>query len=1048
MEARTGASRKPPEGGPANDTPCWRSLEELADSEGFRRWARHGGLESDGPWNDPVRRRQFLSLLAASLGLAGLGGCDVQPPGETILPYVRQPEEMVLGRSLFFATTAAIGGDAVGLLVESREGRPTKIEGNPQHPASLGGTDALVQAAVLGVYDPDRSQTVRYRGQIRSWDDAQEAIAGAMAAQRPKKGAGLRLLTEPVTSPTLAAQIGDLLARYPRAEWHQYEPAGRDGVRQGALLALGEDVSTQYRFDRAEVVLSLDADFLASGPGHLRYAREFAARRTAPDAPPAGPWNMNRLYMVQSTPTISGAKADHCWPLRAAEVETFARRFAAALDGRLPPPAAGESLLSGKLERAAGAILRDLRAHAGACLVIAGDQQPAAVHALAHAMNHALGNVGKTVIYSDPVEARPEDQIASLRRLVDAMDRGQVELLVILGGNPALTAPRDLAFAERLLALDGTGKAKVPLRIHLGLYEDETSARCDWHLPEAHFLESWGDARAYDGTASIVQPLIAPLYGGKSSHELVAALAGQPQRPVREMVRDHWRGVWESRQPSAAKQETVRGKAEREDAFARFWKTALHEGVVAGTAAPPKAVSLKDDWFRNLPAALAPAAGAGKGEGLELIFRPDPALFDGRFANNGWLQELPKPLTRMAWGNALLMSPAVAERFGLSCRPSGHGGEHGEATADVVELRYGGAALEVPIWPLPGHPDGSLTLHFGHGRTLAGNVGNGVGVDAYRLRTSAAPWFGAGAEIRKTGKQSLLACTQYHHLMEGRDPVHVGTPGEYQKARGSIAAGPAHAEAAAADSISLYPGFAYEGYRWGMAIDLSACIGCGACVAACQAENNIPVVGKEQVMRGREMHWIRVDRYYQGGAENPKTYFQPVPCMQCENAPCELVCPVEATVHSAEGLNDMVYNRCVGTRYCSNNCPYKVRRFNFLAYADFHDPALAPARNPEVTVRSRGVMEKCTYCVQRITQARIRADREDRRIRDGEVVTACQAACPARAISFGDLNDPRSRVRRRKALARDYRLLDELNTRPRTSYLAGLENPNPEIEAS
>ncbi len=642
-----------------------------------------------------------------------------------------------------------------------------------------------------------------------------------------------------------------------------------------------------------------------------------------------------------------------------------------------------------------------------------------------------------------------------------------------------------------MLAESSPGKAKVPLRIHLSQYVDETSARCDWHLPEAHYLESWSDARAYDGTASIVQPLVAPLYGGKSSHEIVAALSGEPQRSGHELVQDYWRGVWYGRNwiggsqslslkflmhgliddaerplitvmgqmkmSDAARQmmmpDAARQRAQLEDGFARFWRAALNDGIVAGTAQPSFKLPLMRERVAQLQKAGHTATGAS---GLEILFRPDPTLFDGRLANNGWLQELPKPLSRLTWDNAVLLSPATAERLGLSFAPSGHGGEHGETTVDVVEIRYRGATLEAPVWAMPGQPDDCVTVFFGQGRTMAGSVGNGVGYNGYALRTSAAPWFDSGAEIRKTGKRFPLACVQYHHEMAGRELVRSGTVQENPQGRRSISvgkrsegdAGPAGpGEPARQPSLYRESDYPYDGYKWGMAIDLTACTGCGACVAACQAENNSPVVGKEQVQRGREMHWIRIDRYFEGGDENPKTVFQPVPCMQCENAPCELVCPVAATAHSAEGLNDMVYNRCVGTRYCSNNCPYKVRRFNFLHFADYGTPSLKLMRNPAVTVRSRGVMEKCTYCVQRITEARIRADREDRTLRDGEVATACQAACPAGAIAFGNLNDPQSQVSKWKSLEVHYALLADLNTRPRTTYLAELEESQPRDQA-
>jgi Fe-S-cluster-containing dehydrogenase component len=599
--------------------------------------------------------------------------------------------------------------------------------------------------------------------------------------------------------------------------------------------------------------------------------------------------------------------------------------------------------------------------------------------------------------------------------------------LIMLSGNPVYTAPVDLGFAEQL--------AKVPLRIHSGLYEDETSAYCHWHIPETHYLESWSDIRAYDGTATILQPLIAPLYSGKSAHEILSAVAGKSGETSYDIVRNYWKG------------QKMAGD------FESGWRRAVHDGVVAGTAFQPKAVKLKastNEWLARPPSPAdtqkptpdTRSAPAETGSSLEISFRPDPTLFDGRFANNGWLQELPKPLTKLTWDNAALVSPKTAQRLGLSYRIGARGGEHGRVFVDVVEIRYEGHSLRAPAWIVPGHADECVTLHLGYGRTRAGKVGNGTGFNAYAIQTANAPSYGTGAEVRRIGTQFTLACTQFHHSMEGRDLVRAATLEEYRK-KPDFAQGEHPHESEG----SLYPGFKYEGYAWGMAIDVNACIGCNACVVACQAENNSAVVGKTEVTRGREMHWLRIDRYYKGSPDNPETYHQPVPCMHCENAPCELVCPVGATSHSHEGLNDMVYNRCVGTRYCSNNCPYKVRRFNFFQYADFETPSLKPLRNPNVTVRSRGVMEKCTYCVQRINAAKIEAEKENRQVRDGEIVTACQAACPTEAIFFGDINNRDSVVAKAKADSLSFGLLTELNTKPRTTYLAKLRNPNPEIKS-
>jgi len=977
----------------------WRSLEELAESPHFEEFLHREFPRRASEWADPVGRRGFLKLMAASLALAGLQACTGKPK-ETIVPYARAPEEIVPGKPLFFATSAALTGSGVGLLVESHEGRPTKIEGNPDHPASLGAADVFAQASLLALYDPDRSQVHTYLGDIRPWAAVLAEIRMLLERQRLRRGAGLRLLTQTVLSPTLAHQIRGLLQEFPQARWHQYEPVGRDSAREGGRLAFGRYVNTIYQVDKADVLVALDSDFLASGPGFLRHARQFARRRRRPASNPGA---MSRLYAVECAPSATGAMADHRLPLRASEIEAFARTLAALVRGEIRQ-AAGVPY-AGWVE----AVARDLLRHRGTSLVIPGEQQPASVHAWAHVINHSLGNSGSTFIHTELVEAEPVDQGASLRDLVAAMNAGQVEWLIILGGNPVYDAPADLRFGEAL--------KKVPVRMHQSLYQDETSELCQWHVSEAHYLEAWSDTRALDGTAGIIQPLIAPLYNGKSAHELLAAFSAQPERSGHDIVREYWK--------------TQRPVEDLE----RFWRKSLNDGFIAGTALPPIRVSLKTDWASQSARAVA-------SEELEIVFRPDPAVFDGRFANNGWLQELPKPITRLTWDNAALLSPATAERLGLgSRRISTTGGEHGQVFVEMVELSYQGRTLRAPVWVVPGHAENCVTLHLGYGRTRAGRVGTGAGFNAYLLRTSAAPWSGQGLRIRKTGDQFPLACVQLHHNMEGRAPVRAASLEEF--IRNPAFASENHEEAS---KLSLYPAYKYTGYAWGMAIDLNACVGCNACVVACQAENNIPVVGKTEVMRGREMHWLRIDHYHRGSPDNPEIYFQPVPCMHCENAPCELVCPVGATVHSAEGLNDMVYNRCVGTRYCSNNCPYKVRHFNFLQYSDWETPSLKLMRNPNVTVRSRGVMEKCTYCVQRINAARIHAEKENRSVRDGEIQTACQQACPAEAIIFGNINDPASRVARMKAEPRNYGLLAELNTRPRTTYLAAVRNPNPELE--
>jgi MoCo/4Fe-4S cofactor protein with predicted Tat translocation signal len=990
-----GVRRKPDGAGPRR---YWKSLDELADAPAFLDFLHREFPEQASMFEDAKGRREFMRLMGASLALAGLTACTKQPE-EKILPYVRQPEQLVLGRPLFFATAAGHDGYARGILVESHEGRPTKVEGNPDHPASLGASDVFGQAHVLGLYDPDRSKTVLYVGQDRSWADFRAALRDALDKQKPRGGAGLRFVTGRVTSPTLAAQLSRVLAAFPQAKWVSWEPAGRDNTRAGAVLAFGEPLEAQYRFDQADVILSLEADFVASHPASLRLVREFASRRKPGGERP----EMNRLYAVEGSPTSTGASADHRLPLRSSEIEGFARAVASGL---------GVQAEGGAPHAWAGPVAKDLKRAGARALVIAGESQPPAVHALAHAMNEALGAVGTTVSYTAPAEARSVGETAALQELVGEMQAGAVEVLVVLGSNPAYTAPADLEIAK---ALD-----KVPLRIHHGLYVDETAVRCHWHLPASHGLESWGDLRAADGTVSIVQPLIAPLYGTLSEIEVLAGFGEGPQKGY-ELVRARW--------------EEELGALE----FEKRWNRALHDGWVAGTAFAPKTVKVTHgEWTK----AGAKASAAG----LEVAFRTDPSVFDGRFANLGWLQELPKPLSKVTWDNVALVSPKTAAALG---------GVKTEQTAlghvtDVAELRLGGRTVKAPLWVLPGHADGAVTVHLGFGRTRAGQVGTGVGFDAYSLRTSGAPWTAGGLEVVKTGETARIACTQDHWTMEAtaqqqaheRHVVRAVTLAELVEDPAAVHK-LGHEEKA---GLSMYPEHRYEGHAWGMSIDTSACVGCNACVTACQSENNIPVVGKDQVGRGREMQWIRVDRYYEGPPEGPDTFHQPVLCMHCENAPCEVVCPVAATVHSEEGLNDMVYNRCVGTRYCSNNCPYKVRRFNFLLYQDWDTPTFKMMRNPEVTVRSRGVMEKCTYCVQRISRARIDAKNQGRDMKDGDVVTACEAACPAQAIVFGDVNDPQSRVSKLKAGERSYGLLTELQTKPRTTYLAAVRNPNPEIK--
>ena len=983
----------------------WRSLEELAGSPEFQDMLHREFPKGASEWVDSVSRRGFLRLMGASLAMAGMTGCTKLPLQE-IVPYVRQPEQLIPGVAMYYATAFTLSGYANPLLVESHLGRPTKIEGNNLHPASLGGTDVFAQASILGMYDPDRSQAITHLGDVDSWATFAKEIKGALAVQKTLGGAGIRVLTQTISSPTLKDQMHAFLAMYPKAKWHVYEPVNRDNALEGAKLAFGEAVETQYRLENAAVIVSLDADFLYAGfPGNVRYIRDFAKKRN-PDS------EMSRLYVVESNPSSTGAKADHRLPLRAVDVEPFARALASAIGVN-----GGGAMASGDTAKFISALAGDLQKHKGASVIIAGDHQPPAVHALAHAMNAALGNVGKTVVYTDPVDANPVNQTESLRDLVSDMRAGNVDLLVIMGGNPVYDAPADLGFG------DCVKNSKVGLRIYHGLYENETAELCHWNVNEAHYLEAWSDGRAYDGTVSLVQPLIAPLYAGKSAHEMLSALVGVSDASGYDIVRGYWQ------------------KQNAGPEFEAWWRKTLNDGFVEGSAYTPKAVSLK---LPSLPVRTCrrPENDANSdANSLEINLRRDPSVYDGQFANNGWLQELPKPMSKLTWDNAVLMGPRMADREGIK-------------TMDVVTLELGERKITGPVWIQAGHPDHSVTVHLGYGRRKAGRAGTGAGFDAYALRTTNALWFATGGKLTKTGDHYQLASTQGYQTMDTGDGatrplVREATLEEYRKE-------PKFAkEDEPPPTLTLYPGYDYKKSpdAWGMTIDLNACVGCNNCIVACQSENNIAVVGKEQVVKGRHMHWIRVDAYYQGDRDAPKAHFQPVPCMQCENAPCELVCPVGATVHSSEGLNDMVYNRCVGTRYCSNNCPYKVRRFNFLLFQDWETPQYKLMRNPDVTVRSRGVMEKCTYCVQRITQHRIDAEtaavRENRefKIEDGSLQTACQQSCPADAIVFGNINDPNSRVAKLKALDRNYGLLADLNTRPRTTYLAEIRNPNPELEA-
>lgn len=1085
----------------------WRSLEELADTPAFQEMLHREFPENATEWGgDSLSRRRFLTLMGASLALAGLSGCS-KSPNEKILPYVIQPEGILPSKPQFYASAISLGRHVTGVLVESHMGRPTKIEGNPDHPGSLGATDVFAQADILSMYDPDREGTVMYLGRTRIWEDAFREISLAV---EKAGGAGVRILTETITSPTLATQLQSLL------EFKKKDGAGKEiQPFQGAKVVVheateataeaaaikasfNEDLTPIYDLEKADIIVSLDADFLCGPGAGLRQAREFGKRRRIDPTEPfkekksahgvyqndAYGSRLNRLYVLESMMSPTGSLADHRLALKPTEIEAFARALAAKLG--VEGVADADNPVATKHKKFLDALVGDLtklyddekkewtgKRDEGTTLIIPGAYQSAAVHQLAHAINAKLGNLKKTVTFVEPAHKLPlkAEQTQTLDELIADMKAGSVKVLLILGGNPVYTLPPAMGFEEAL--------KKVELRVNISLFANETSAQCHWHLPRTHPLEEWSDARTFDGTATIVQPLIAPLHAGRSAHEILAGLGSDPSLSGRDVVKTYWQ-KWYVANKANLKDERSK------ESFDLFWKKTLRDGVIEASAFKAKDAAIQKVDFGKLP----------RVGDYEVVFQPDPALFDGRYANNGWMQEFPKPITKITWDNVAHMSPATAEKLGIKVRLGARGGEHGETYIDRVKLKVDGREILIPAWIVPGHAEGCISLTLGYGRQRAGRVAlseerKPVGVDVNPLRKHAAQWSAEIEPPTREGGRHLVACTQAHHSVEGRDLVrtvvatshyhedhfhysfeihrsgHHGGHGhdphgaedphhhdEGKEKKAETPADPANPLRKPLDTL-LPAEEQQKGYqRWGMVINLGACTGCSACVIACQAENNIPVVGKDQVNRGREMHWLRIDRYYATDSAHPEeveTYHQPMPCQQCEKAPCEQVCPVSATVHSDDGLNDMVYNRCVGTRYCSNNCPYKVRRFNFFGYQDYADNSLKLLRNPEVTVRTRGVMEKCTYCVQRIRAAEIEARRESRLIRDGEVVTACQAVCATGAITFGDLGpkerekEPTSTVGKLSRSAINYTILDELNTFPRTSYLAAIRNPNPAL---
>jgi molybdopterin-containing oxidoreductase family iron-sulfur binding subunit len=952
--------------------PVWRSLEQLAETARVPQGEFPMGAAEPPP---ELSRRGFLQLVGASAALAGLQACH--PPREKIVPYVNQPPEVTPGNPLHYATSFTLGGYATGLILAAREGRPVKVEGNPAHPASLGAAGALEQAVLLDLYDPARLEGIRRRGGAMAWRTFLAEIAKLAQGHEADGGARLRFLVGPDASPLLGDLRRRLQVRFPKARFHAYSALAEDSALEGSRIAFGRALDAHLHLDRAAVILSLDADFLSAPGESLRLSREYASRREPGE-------RLSRLYVAETALTLTGANADHRFRLKPSEVASFARSVA-ALVGALP---GGDP----KASRQAKAVAEDLLRNRGRSVVAAGPRQPPAVHALAHAMNAALGNAGSTVTYSAPVLAEAAGP-ASLRELARDIDAGQVDTLVVTAWNPVYTAPAGLDF--------GAALAKVPNAIYLTLREDETSRRASWVVAASHPFETWGDGRSRDGTVSLQQPVIAPLRESVGPADLLAAFLEQGEKGAYQLLRAYWQG---------------RSGPD----FELQWERWLQQGVVPGTAEPAETPAVRGEAVAAAARALAPASG------MELAFAVDSRVLDGRFAGNAWLQELPDPLTKITWDNAAYLSPATAQRLGL-------------ATGQLAKFSCRGRTVEAPVWVLPGHADDAATLPLGYGRTVESAAGKGVGFDAYRLRQADAPWFDSGLTVAPAAGKHAFATTQTHFSMEGRPLALDFTAAGWRKNGPAEVAEHRGTEATIQEPVD----YSKQDYKWGMAIDLSRCTGCSACVIACQEENNIPVVGKEQVANGRVMHWLRVDRYYAGSPSEPEVISQPVACVHCEAAPCEYVCPVNATVHSDEGLNEMVYNRCVGTRYCSNNCPYKARRFNFFNYR----PSVAPIEkmlfNPDVTIRSRGVMEKCTYCVQRIERVRIDARSKGEKIQS--VQSACQQACPAEAIAFGNLNDPKAKVTRLHQDARRYDLLHELGTRPRTAYLVRIRNPNPDL---
>ncbi|MDG5765968.1 TAT-variant-translocated molybdopterin oxidoreductase [Balneolales bacterium ANBcel1] len=996
----------------------WRSLNELAQNEEYKKFAEREFPENATELTDGVSRRNFLQIMGASIALAGLSAC--RKPVQKIMPYARQPEHVIPGIPLYYASAAPFRGNLSGIVVETHEGRPTKIEGNELHPDSGGRTNSRQQAAILDLYDQDRSRKVRHNGSDSSWSDFIRFCSEHFA----ENGNRVAFISEANSSPTLARLRDQAMQRFPDARWVTFEPYNDESVLNGVNMAFGSRLRPHYHFDKARITLSLDDDFMQDSDNNVRYIADFAQSRAiaSADDEPA------RLYVAESNYSLTGSNADHRLRIKSSELPRFCYSLAAALSERV----SGLEAYSGFTSEFNGhswisVLVEELIRHRGESILTAGAEHDGGVHATVAAINLALGNIGRTVEYLDVPWLAEDDQNRAFSELTAEMTAGNIDTVVLVGTNPVFTAPADLNVESAL--------SRVPVSIHLSSHYDETSRHCTWHVPRAHFLETWGDGYSCSGASSIIQPMIQPLLGGKSEVEFVNAVVNAEDTASYDLIRETWVNLLPA-------------------PFESHWNRVLHDGLLEDSRFEAADVALSAGFATDV-AEFTSRPYEIPADAIELVMRPDPKLHDGRFANNGWLQELPDPMTKITWDNVALLSPNTAERIGIP--PSRRFGNFDQPVIRISTENTG--EIEIAAWVLPGHADDSITIYNGYGRQQIGRVADQVGVSANHLRTTGNRLFHHSVTVDQAGRTYEIACTQDHHSLEGR-PLVQDADLEHYRENPTFAQDAVYVPGVKGDRehpIQLFSDTEWPEHepQWGMTIDLNSCVGCGVCTIACQAENNIPVIGKREVRRGREMHWIRTDRYFSGDErESPKVMHQPVPCMHCENAPCEQVCPVAATTHSDDGLNQMTYNRCIGTRYCANNCPYKVRRFNFFNYSKEYltggdDPEIIQmAMNPDVTVRFRGVMEKCTYCVQRISRAKIDTKNETGnsiKPPDGTVKTACQQACPANAIAFGDLTDRNSAVSIEKQKDRNYMMLEELNVRPRTSYLAKIRNPNREI---